>query len=372
MTKNKKKFNFERYKGIIPYFLVGILTLVLVFIGSVDKHSSSANLSLDTFVANDYTVSVDQLSELYMVADLSDALGLASAPDVASNYVITSTLFDSGQTSIGKIEKPNITDITVSRGVVEHVVADGESMDTIAAKYGVSTDEIRWSNGMKDTDVSPGDLLYIPSVSGIVYTVKSDDTIESIAEKYGSNVAEIIALNDLEVSGIGEGMRIVIKNGSLPETERPEYVPPRRTTTYNYTYLGDSSSRQNVQVIATGFYDSAYSYPNPNPGVPGWCTWYAWYWRATSPLSLGELGHEGRNANTWNYNYSYRGVGNTPAVGAVFQSPYGGGGYGHVGVVVGINDDGSIVVQEMNYAGRYVVTQATIPASSVGNFNYIY
>lgn len=373
MMKCKKKINFDKYKGALPYILVGALTLALVFVGSLDKHSSEVGISLDNFVANDYKVSTDQLSELYVVADLSDALGLASAPDVASNYVITNTMYDSGQTTTGKIEKPSIIDIATSRGVIEYVVEEGESMDTIAAKYGISTDEIRWSNGLKTTDISAGDTLYLPSTSGIVYTVKSDDTAESIAEKYGSSAAEIIALNDLEVSGLSEGMRIIIKGGSLPETERPEYTPPRRqTTSYAYTYLGDSSSRQNVQVIATGFYDSTYSYPNPNPGVPGWCTWYAWYWRATSPLSLGELGHEGRNANTWNYNYAYRGVGNTPVVGAVFQSPYGGGGYGHVGVVVGINGDGSIVVREMNYAGRYVVTEATIPASSVGNFNYIY
>lgn len=373
MTKKKKGIDFEKYRGIIPYVLVGLLTLILVFVGSLDKHNSSAGFSLDTFASSNYGVSIDQISELYAVADLSDALGLASASDVASNYVIVSSMYDSGHVSTGKLEKPSITDIQVNRGVTEYVVADGENVDTIAAKFGISSDDIRWSNGLKTTDVSPGTLLYIPSVSGIVYSVKSDDTIDSIAEKYGSNAAEIIALNDLEVSGISEGMRIVIKGGSLPETERPEYVPPRRQTTiYTYTYLGDSSSRQNVQVIATGFYDSNYSYPNPNPGVPGWCTWYAWYWRATSPLSLGELGHEGRNANTWNYNYAYRGVGRTPMVGAVFQSPYGGGGYGHVGVVIGINDDGSIVVQEMNYAGRYVVTEATIPASSVGNFNYIY
>ena len=125
-------------------------------------------------------------------------------------------------------------------------------------------------------------------------------------------------------------------------------------------------------MVDSYLYDPNYAYPNPNPGVAGWCTWYAWYWRATSPLSLGELGHEGRNANTWIYNYAYRGVGHTPVVGAVFQTPYGGGGDGHVGVVVGVNDDGSIVVREMNYAGRYVVTEATIPAAYAGNFNYIY
>ena len=208
MTAKKKKFDIKRYKSILPYIGVGIVTLALVFVGSIDKHNSEVSLSLDTFAANDYDVSTDQLSELYTVADLSDALGLASASDVASNYIITNTMYDSGQTAAGRLEKPNITNIAASRGVIEHTVGEGESMDAIAAKYGVSTDEIRWSNNLKTTDVSPGTVLYVPSTSGIVYTVKADDTVESIAEKYGSNTAEIIALNDLEVSGVSEGKNV--------------------------------------------------------------------------------------------------------------------------------------------------------------------
>lgn len=377
MMKKKKKINFRQLKGVLPYFVVGLITLILVFVGSIDKNSFDTNLSLAAFAASDYKISVDQLSELYVVADLSDALNFASAADVASNYVVTTTMYEAGQTGSGKLEKPNLTDVENREWIITYTVGEDETMESIAAKYGVTTDQIRWSNGLKTTSVSEGTILYVPKEPGIIYTVKADDTIDSIASTYGSNVEEITIFNDLDVADLTEGSKIFIKNGSLPEKERPEYVAPvittvRRTYTYTYTYLGDSSMRENVRVVDSHLYDPSYGYPNPNPGVPGWCTWYAWYWRATSPLSLGTLGHEGRNANTWTSNYAYRGVGRTPAVGAVFQSPYGGGGYGHVGVVVGMNDDGSIVVREMNYAGRYVVTEATIPAAYVNNFNYIY
>lgn len=369
MTKKKKKIDFRKIKKILPYILTGIITMAIVAIGSISKYTSNINLSLDVFAKEDYKISIDQLSGLYTVASVSDALSLASASDVASNYVVASSMYANGQTSTNKPEKPPITNIITSRGVVEYVVQDGDGMDAIAAKYGVTVDQIRWSNNKKTAEISVGEVLYIPSKPGIVYTVKSGDTIDGIVSKYGSTTEEVIALNDLELSGISEGMRILISGGNLPETERPEYVPPAPVyTTYTYTYLGNSSSRQNITTVAVGFFPSS---PG-NPGVRGYCTWYAWYWRATSPLSLGALGPEGRNANTWNYNYAYRGVGSTPVVGAVFQTPYGGGGYGHVGVVIGINEDGSIVVQEMNYAGWGVVTQATIPASYVGNFNYIY
>ena len=359
--KHKNKIKTEWWKGVLPYVIAGIITLSLVFVGSLDKNNAEVSLSLANFAANDYNVSTDQLSELYMVADLSDALGLASASDVASNYIITNTMYDAGQTSTGKLEKPNITNIEASRGVIEYTVKEGESMEEIADRYGVSTDDIRWSNDLKTTDVDAGTTLYIPSVPGIVYTVKSDDTIESIVEKYGSNESEIIALNDLELSGISEGIRIVIKDGSLPEKERPEYVAPvitRPTTTYTYTYLGNTSQRENIEVVG-------YFYGLGGPYGAGQCTQWVWYKRQDLPNMLG-------NANTWARNaaaYGYL-VDNTPSAGAVIQSSS--GWYGHVGYVEAVNEDGSIVVTEMNYGIPYRVIRSTIPASVVGNFNYIH
>lgn len=362
---NKSNTTWDSIKRVLPYFLAAGLTLVVVIVGSINKKESGTTLNLDTFAKSDYDISVDQLSEMYVVADLSDALGLASASDVASNYVVTTSMYDAGQTTTGKLEKPSITNIIVSRGVIEHVVADGETLDVIAAKYKISVDQIRWSNGLKNTSVTPGTVLYLPSVSGIVYTVKSGDTIESIAAKYGSTAAEITALNDLEVSGITEGARIVIKNGTLPETERPEYVAPKpatttyRTTTYRYSYLGNTSERQNITVLGR-------IYGLGGPYGAGQCTQWAWSKRRDLPSTLG-------NANTWAANAARAGyvVNRTPSAGAIFQTSS--GWYGHVGYVEAVNGDGSITVTEMNYGySPYLVIRATIPASSVGNFNYIH
>lgn len=359
MTK-KKNINLKRFKRVLPYFLTGIFVIAVVFLGSLEKRNSDVNLSLDAFAKDDYKVSVDQLSELYVVADLSDALGLASASDVASNYVVTTSMYEAGQTSAGKLEKPNITNISDSRGVVEYVVTEGETMESIAAKYGVSTDQIRWSNNRKNTDVAVGDLLYIPSRSGIVYTVKADDTIAGIVSKYGGNEAEIIALNDLEVSGITEGMRILIKDGALPEKERPEYVAPVvRTYTYSYTYLGSTSERQDITI-------RGYFYGLGGPYGAGQCTQWAWYNRQDLPSSLG-------NANSWASHAAALGyrVDRVPSAGAIFQTSS--GWYGHVGYVEGVNPDGSIRVSEMNYNYRtYMVIDSTIPANAVGNFWYIH
>lgn len=357
MSKKSKKINLSWLQGVWPYFAVAVVTLGLVALGSLDKQSADMNLSLDAFAENGYDVSVDQLSELYTVADLSDTLGLASASDVASNYVTTTTMYNSGQTATGKLEKPALTSVDAARGVIEHTVVDGETLDVLAAQYGVTTDQIRWSNGLKTGEVAVGTVLYIPSTPGIVYTVKAGDTAESIASTYGSSAEEIVALNDLEVSGVTEGARIVIKDGSLPETERPEYVAPvtrrvtNNATTYTYTYLGDTATRTNLVC-------------NRSLGA-GQCTTWGW-------LKRPDLAFIKANASQWDNIARAAGlsVNNIPSAGAIFQTDS--GWYGHVGYVESVNSDGSINVSERNYSGCYGVLYSTIPASAVNRFNYIH
>ena len=355
----KRKFNFEILKKIIPYILSAAVVLGIVFVGSLDKQKPRAILSLDVFSNEEVTISTDQLSELYIVANLADIVSLSSTDDMASNYVIVNALRDVGQISSGHIEKKLNPDTSnLSRGgIFEYVVQEGETMKDIAARYGLTTDQIRWSNGLKTTAISAGTRLYLSKQPGIVYLVKSSDTIESIAKTYGSTVKEIELLNDLETSGIAAGMRIFIKNGTLPLKERPEYVAP--TYTYSYSYYGDTSERKNIQSLG-------YRYGLGGRYVAGQCTQWAWYNRQDLPGNLG-------NANAWARNAAAQGfpVDHTPRAGDIFQTNI--GWYGHVGYVEAVNGDGSIVVTEMNYYYRsFLVIRATIPASAVKNFNYIH
>ncbi len=366
----KRKLNFDKLKTNLFYIFAGAVILLAAFFGSLDKSNAKSTLSLTNFANQNYEVSTDQITELYMVAELSSSIGLASATDVASNYVTTITMHNMGQNSTGKLQKTPVIDTSeFQHGVIAHIVTQGETMEMIAKEYGLTTDQIRWSNGLKTTtSMNVGDTLYLPNVPGIIYTVKSGDTIENIASKYGSNVEEITERNDLKLSnGLTVGARLIIANGTLPEKERPEYVAPVYYPTSTYTYLGSYSSRKNIRVIAYNFWENS---PG-NPGYAGQCTWYAWWWRATNPASLGKLaGGTTGNASNWANYYAYRGVGKKPVVGAVFQY---GGGVGHVGVVTAVHSDGSITIREMNYGYyAYRVLESEVPASVANTFNYIY
>lgn len=371
MMKKTKKRGFLRFIGqLVPYVAVFLAIYSLADLGTKNKASAeSTSLNVNAIADNNYSVSADQISELYIVASLSSSLDLASVDTVSGNYMTVQVMKEVAQTSTDKIEKPNLIDTNISRGVQSYVVRDGDTIESIASKFGLTVDQVRWSNNLKNTDVEVGKVLNLSNIPGIVYTVKSGDTVTSLATKYGSASEQIIAVNDLEGSEVSEGMQIVLPGGVLPVTERPEYVAPVTTYSYGYTYYGATSDRIGMHQV----------YENVNSGYgnrmsPGQCTWYAWWWRATSPLSQGPLpsGLLG-NARDWARNAAALGsrVDRSPEVGAVFQTNN--GWYGHVGVVLAVNPDGSILVREMNYGYRaYSITEATIPANAVRNFTYIH
>ena len=343
----------------------------------------------------DFTITSDQVSETYTVANIASSVSLPSTSTISENYVTINTLYETiGTTDASSsqiIEKPSIIDTSsYTRGVIKHTVEKGETIASIIALHGlknVTKTQVRWSNGLKTEKISVGATLYLPSVSGIVYKVKKGDNINGIAKKYKANREEMISRNDLEDGELKVGSLILLPGGSLPEKERPEYVAPKprtpsytyTTPTYNYSYAGDHGDRHNMIEVGSYSYWSSVYYKTQwqgNPGAFGNCTWFAWYWRRNNMpknywLPKGALG----NAASWIYvlGGSYK-TGRTPKYGAVIQSM--GGYYGHVGVVVGVNYGNSITIQEMNYAGPNGmfnhVYQSTLNWSDALKYNYIY
>ena len=359
-AKKAKKFEFIRNNW--AYLFVAAAIFTTAYFGSLDKTiSSDDTMNVRSIVSSGAQISADQVNQFYMVAEMADSMNLASARLAQTNYDTLAILQQNSQTAddSGKISKPITVNIAgISRGVIQYTVKDGESMDSIARRYGITVDQIRWSNGLKNADVTPGQNLMIPTVPGIAYRVKRGDTVESVADKCRSSVAEIIAVNDLENDrNLAVDTVILIPNGVLPETERPEYVVP--VSTY----------RQPV----TSNYHYAASYASGNKYAYGWCTWYAWQWRHDNLGGKYDLPSNLGNANTWANAARAAGfvVNRTPAYGAVFQTSA--GWLGHVGVVTKVNGDGSIVISDMNgIAGWGRVGSKTISAGEAAQYNYIH
>ena len=110
-----------------------------------------------------------------------------------------------------------------------YTVKPGDTLYGISNQYGVSVTELAELNGIKGSNLSVGTVLKIPTNIGtnpsnmFMYTVKSGDTLYSIARKYNTTPQKIIDLNYLKNTNITPGQIL-----RIPETytkEEDMYLP---------------------------------------------------------------------------------------------------------------------------------------------------
>lgn len=86
---------------------------------------------------------------------------------------------------------------------VEYVVKKGDTLYNIAKEFGVTVDEIIKVNALKNALIFPDQVLIIPlsnngDIYFVEYTVKDNDTLQSIADKYNVSVNDLKNYNSLE------------------------------------------------------------------------------------------------------------------------------------------------------------------------------
>jgi surface antigen len=296
-----------------------------------------------------------------VAADVAQTTNLPIAANVANLSISTQIKSELPQSSDATtISKPQIIQPTASgRTITSYTTVAGDTVQSVAAANGVSADTVSWANKLTSDAINPNTVLQILPISGITYTAQSGDTVQSLATKYKADPSRIITYNDLDASGtVNPGVTLIIPDGVLPANERPGYVAPvvkKTSSVVSYAFHAGSVGNR-------------YAFGN--------CTWYAYERRA----QLGQpVGSFWGNAATWAIAAKQSGflVDHNPATGAVLQIPaYGDGwtgGAGHVAIVESVNDDGSIYISEMNYAGNFNrVTYRTVSAGQAALYNYIH
>ena len=84
----------------------------------------------------------------------------------------------------------------VRREVVEYLVQPGDTVTGIGARFHISADSILWANSKLEDNpdmLSLGQTLNIPPTSGVLYTVAQGDTVQTIAAKFAAKIEDIIA-----------------------------------------------------------------------------------------------------------------------------------------------------------------------------------
>ena len=122
-----------------------------------------------------------------------------------------------------------------------YVVKKGDTLYSIAKNYGVIVNELISLNNLSSTNLSIGQQLRIP-INGssddenyVIYTVKVGDTLYSIAKKYGIGVDTITNFNNLtsNLLSIGQQLKIPLETNSDVDNQYGTYIVQSGDTLYN-------------------------------------------------------------------------------------------------------------------------------------------
>lgn len=129
-------------------------------------------------------------------------------------------------TSVSEIETSTQISQKPRDQIITYKVQGGDTLSSIAQKFGVSVETIKWANLDKIVSdkavLHPGDELQIPPVTGVVHKVKSGDTVYSLGKRYGVSAQNIVnfpfnTYADDETFALAIGSNIVVPDGEMPE-----------------------------------------------------------------------------------------------------------------------------------------------------------
>jgi len=223
--------------------------------------------------------------------------------------------------------------------VIVYTVAKGDTISTIAEKFGVSENTVRWENDLTGDSITVGDELKILPVTGMSYKVQKGDTVYTIAKRFDTESQKIVdfPFNDFanpETFSLVEGQILIV-----PDAIKPSQQPFIKRQVF--------VAQGPVSISGSGF-----TWPLHGL-ISQFAAWYHMAIDITSPVGTPIVAAQsGRvvavNVGSWNYGY-----------GTDVEIDNGGGfasHYAHMsGVNVGLGQDvtaGKTVIGWVGLTGR--------------------
>ena len=201
------KNNYKKYAEAVVKAIVEYLNL------TYDKNENQTIYTVKSgdslwSIAKKYNISVEELK-------------------LANN--LTNNLLNIGQ----KLIIPSKQTQTTTDDYDIYIVKSGDSLYSIAQRYGVSVNDLIEANNLSTTNLKIGDQLLIPKQKEsnyITYKVKQGDSLYQIAQKYGITVNEIKNTNNLTSNLLQIGETLLIP------TKKAESTPLEPSTTDQTIY----------------------------------------------------------------------------------------------------------------------------------------
>ena len=135
---------------------------------------------------------------------------------------------------------------------INYIVKKGDTLYSIATKYGIDINLIIKDNGLESNDLKIGQLLRIRSseeideieecfgpdytppnniMNVVNYTVKKGDNLYNIAKKYNTSVSNILGLNNLTNTNLSIGQVLKIPANNI--TQDKVYIVKKGDSLYS-------------------------------------------------------------------------------------------------------------------------------------------
>ncbi len=232
-------------------------------------------------------------------------VGVIVAPFLASTYPVfsqnsTNSAVISSSAAQSIVVGENVFQTNISQKprdkVITYTVQKGDTISTVAQKFGISTETIKWANDLTSDSLAVGDTLSILPVTGVAYKVASGDTVYTIAKKFNTDPQKIVdfPFNDFanpETFSLVTGQILIVPDGIKP-SEQLYYKPQ--------VYIAQGPS-------STSFSGSGFTWP-----VHGIVTQFAsWYHMALdiaapygTPIVAAKSGTVASvSTGSWDYGY---------------------------------------------------------------------
>ena len=185
--------------------------------------------------------------------DLRLAVGGGVSDRISEDPILSGTLNRPAAAGLGTyvddgtVYKPVAVNTTVESGssLLRHYnVRSGDTLTTVASRFGVSMMTLWWANNLTTKDpLKVGSSLIIPPVNGLVVTVKADDTLDGLAATYKVDSAAILDLNGLTDPNLVVGQVLVLPGAQGAPIPTPAPTPTPKPVSHPSTSGGGGTVR---------------------------------------------------------------------------------------------------------------------------------
>ena len=115
----------------------------------------------------------------------------------------------------------------------EYKVQSGDTISGVASRFGIRSAYVSWNNAdvTNANALTVGQTLQVPSVEGIIHSVRLGESVSEIAQRYDANAQDIIEFRPNGLQGdpnrLREGSQILVPGGRKVDIA-PAIAPPRQ------------------------------------------------------------------------------------------------------------------------------------------------